>query len=230
MLGFPEDVHAVYFGAAGVMRAAGPGLLLIDMTTTAPSLARDIAAESERAGASALDAPVSGGDVGARDATLSIMVGGAADAFQAATPLLGALGRTIVHHGAAGSGQHAKLCNQIVIAGTMIGVCESLLYATRSGLDPETVLSSIRGGAAGCWTLEHLAPRMLKRDFAPGFFVEHFIKDMGLALDEARRMHLSLPGLALVQQLYTAVQAHGHGRSGTHALLLALEQLSQAGR
>jgi 3-hydroxyisobutyrate dehydrogenase len=141
-------------------------------------------------------------------------------------PLFERLGKNIVHQGAPGAGQHTKMCNQIVIAGTMIGVCESLVYGAKAGLDLETMLSSIKSGAAGCWTLENLAPRVLKRNFDPGFLVEHFIKDMGIALAEARRMNLALPGLALVQQLYIAVQAQGHGRKGTHALVLALEHLS----
>ncbi|TFG59386.1 MAG: NAD(P)-dependent oxidoreductase, partial [Nitrospirales bacterium] len=139
---------------------------------------------------------------------------------------LGTFGKIVVHHGPEGSGQHAKLCNQITIAGTMIGVCEALLYAQQAGLDGEKLLESIRQGAAGCWALDHLAPKMLQRDFAPGFFVEHFIKDMGVALAEANRMGLLLPGLAVVHKLYQSVLAYGHGRSGTHALLLALEHLS----
>lgn len=226
MLGFPEDVREVYFGKNGVFAGLQPGTILVDMTTTEPGLARDIDAEARRRGAYALDAPVSGGDVGARQATLSIMVGGDPEAFAAIRPLLEILGKNIVHHGPAGSGQHAKMCNQIVIAGTMIGVCESLLYATSAGLDPERVLLSIGRGAAACWALDNLVPRMMRRDFEPGFYVEHFIKDMGIALKEAQRMNLALPGLALVHQLYTAVKAQGHGRKGTQALLLALESLA----
>jgi 3-hydroxyisobutyrate dehydrogenase len=220
-------VHEVYLGEQGVLAGAPQGSILVDMTTTQPSLAVAISAEAARRGCQALDAPVSGGDVGAREARLSIMVGGDADAFAAVTPLLEIMGKNIVHQGPAGAGQHAKMCNQIVIAGTMIGVCESLLYGVRAGLDMEKVLQSIRTGAAGCWTLENLAPRILKRNFDPGFFVDHFVKDMGIALEESRRMNLDLPGLALVHQLYLAVQAQGHGKKGTHALMLALEQLSQ---
>jgi 3-hydroxyisobutyrate dehydrogenase len=226
MVGFPADVRDVYFGEHGVLAAARADHLLVDMTTTEPSLAVEIAAAAEARGARALDAPVSGGDVGARNATLSIMVGGPADALERVRPLLGAMGTTILHEGGPGTGQHTKMCNQIVIAGTMIGVCESLLYAARAGLDLETMLQSIRGGAAGCWTLDNLAPRVVKGNFDPGFFVEHFIKDMGIALDEAARMQLALPGLALVRQLYLATAAQGHGRSGTHALYLALRSLS----
>jgi 3-hydroxyisobutyrate dehydrogenase len=226
MVGVPADVRDVYFGQDGILSALKPGAIAVDMTTTEPSLASEIASAAAAKGARAVDAPVSGGDVGARNATLSIMVGGDADAVAAVQPLFERLGKNIVHQGAAGAGQHTKMCNQIVIAGTMIGVCESLVYGAKAGLNLETMLSSIRSGAAGCWTLENLAPRVLKRNFDPGFLVEHFIKDMGIALAEARRMNLALPGLALVQQLYIAVQAQGHGRKGTHALVLALEHLS----
>ena len=226
MVGFPQDVSGVYLSEAGLVQQARAGMVFVDMTTAPPSLAGTIAEAVEARGAQFLDAPVSGGDVGARDASLSIMVGGEAHVVEAVRPLFECLGRTIVHQGKAGAGQHAKLCNQIVIAGTMIGVCESFLYGYRAGLDLQTMLHSIRGGAAACWTLDNLAPRILARNFAPGFFVEHFVKDMGMALEESRRMGLVLPGLALVHQLYLAVQAHGHGRSGTHALMVALEELS----
>ncbi len=226
MVGFPADVREVYVGEAGLLGAASPGQLFVDMTTTEPSLAVEIATAARAKGAAAVDAPVSGGDVGARNATLSIMVGGEPDDVARVRPLLDLMGKNIVHQGGPGAGQHTKMCNQIVIAGTMIGVCESLVYAARAGLDLETMLGSIRSGAAGCWTLDNLAPRVVTRNFDPGFFVEHFIKDMGIALAEARRMQLALPGLALVHQLYVAVQAQGHGRKGTHALVLALEHLS----
>lgn len=228
MVGFPQDVRQVYFGSDGVMLSARAGHVLVDMTTTQPSLAVEIARAAAARDAQALDAPVSGGDVGARNATLSIMVGGDASALERVQPLFGRMGKTIVHEGDPGTGQHTKMCNQIVIAGTMIGVCESLLYAAKAGLDLEKMLASIRGGAAGCWTLDNLAPRVVKGNFDPGFFVEHFIKDMGIALDEAARMQLALPGLALVRQLYVATAAQGHARSGTHALYLALKQLSVA--
>jgi 3-hydroxyisobutyrate dehydrogenase len=226
MVGIPADVRQVYFGNDGVMAALERDAIAVDMTTTEPSLAIEIAAAAAVRGAHAVDAPVSGGDVGARNATLSIMVGGEADTVAAVRPLFERLGKNIVHQGGPGAGQHTKMCNQIVIAGTMIGVCESLVYGAKAGLNLETMLASIRSGAAGCWTLENLAPRVLKRNFDPGFLVEHFIKDMGIALAEARRMQLALPGLALVQQLYVAVEAQGHGRKGTHALVLALEHLS----
>ena len=226
MVGFPQDVRAVYFGKDGILAGTLPGALLVDMTTTDPALSREIAERATAKGLSAIDAPVSGGDVGARNATLSIMVGGDRVAVQAVMPLFELLGKKIVHQGGPGTGQQAKLCNQIVIAGTMIGVCESLLFGYKAGLDLTRMLDSIRGGAAACWTLDHLAPRILQRNFDPGFFVEHFVKDMGLALEESKRMGLVLPGLTLVHQLYHAVMALGHGRSGTHALILALEDLS----
>jgi 3-hydroxyisobutyrate dehydrogenase len=226
MVGFPADVREVYLGERGLLASTQPGAVLVDMTTTRPSLAVEIAEAARSRGAFAVDAPVSGGDVGARNATLSIMIGGDQAAVGAVRPLFDILGKNIVHQGGPGAGQHTKMCNQIVIAGTMIGVCESLMYAARAGLDLETMLQSIRAGAAGCWSLDNYAPRILKRDFAPGFMVEHFIKDMGIALDEAARMGLVLPGLALVHQLYLAVQAQGHGRRGTHALMLGLERLA----
>lgn len=226
MVGFPEDVEAVYFGDQGVLSAAAPGTLLVDMTTTRPQLAREIDAEAREKGLHFLDAPVSGGDVGAREARLSIMVGGSSEAVAAAMPLFEIMGRTIVHQGPAGAGQHTKMCNQIVIAGTMIGVCESLLYGARAGLDLEVMLSSITGGAAACWSLDNLAPRILRGEYDTGFFVEHFVKDMGIALEEAARMNLAMPGLALVRQLYQGVIACGGGRLGTQALMKTLERMS----
>jgi 3-hydroxyisobutyrate dehydrogenase len=196
------------------------------MTTSEPSLAREIYEEAKAKGVAALDAPVSGGDVGAKNAALSIMVGGDADAVDAVRPLFECMGKTVVHQGPAGAGQHTKMVNQVLIATNIIGVCEALLYAYRAGLDPEVVLHSVGGGAAASWSLNNLGPRIIARNFEPGFFVEHFLKDMGIALDEARRMNLALPGLALANQLYVAVQAQGYGRKGTHALMLALEHLS----
>ena len=226
MVGMPEDVRAVYFGPEGLLATPAAGRVLVDMTTSEPSLAVEIARRAAREGMGAVDAPVSGGDVGARNATLSIMVGGEGADVERVMPLLRCMGRTIVHQGPAGAGQHAKMCNQIVIAGHMIGICEALVYGHRAGLDMQTVLSSISGGAAACWGLDNLAPRVLRRDFAPGFFVDHFVKDMGIALAEARRMRLALPGLALVQQLYLALQAQGGGGRGTQALVLALERMN----
>ncbi len=226
MVGFPPDVREVYFGDQGLLAGARPGHIFVDMTTTEPRLAQQIYEAARARGAFALDAPVSGGDVGARQATLSIMVGGDLATLDAVRPLFEALGKSIVHQGGPGAGQHAKLCNQIVIAGTMIGMCECLLYGYKAGLSLETMLASIRGGAAACWSLDNYAPRILQRNFDPGFFVDHFVKDMAIALEEARRMNLPLPGLALVHQLYVALQAQGHGRKGTHALMLALEHLA----
>ncbi|WP_319227514.1 NAD(P)-dependent oxidoreductase [Draconibacterium orientale] len=226
IVGFPKDVREVYFGDNGILAKAKPGAVLVDMTTTEPSLAVEIYEAAKVKGIQSVDAPVSGGDVGAKNGTLSIMAGGDKEAFDKVYPLFEIMGKQIVYQGAAGSGQHTKMCNQITIAGTMIGVCEALLYGHKAGLDLPTMLSSISGGAAGCWTLDNLAPRIVNRNFDPGFFVEHFIKDMGIALKEAEAMGLSLPGLALVKQLYLAVQAQGHGKLGTHALTLALEKLS----
>jgi 3-hydroxyisobutyrate dehydrogenase len=226
MVGFPEDVRQVYFAESGILTGSKPGTILVDMTTTSPSLAREIYQVAVSKSVLATDAPVSGGDVGARGGTLSIMVGGNQEVVEAITPLLEIMGKQIVHQGEAGAGQHAKMCNQIVIASTMIGVCECLLYGHKAGLDLETMLRSITKGAAACWTLDNMAPRILKRDFAPGFFIEHFIKDMSIALDEAQRLNLDLPGLSLVHQLYLALKDQGHGKLGTQALMLALEQLS----
>ena len=226
IVGFPEDVRQVYLGENGILTTAKSGSIVVDMTTTEPSLAIEIHQAARAKGVSSIDAPVSGGDVGAREARLAIMIGGDQEAVDAIHPLFEAMGQNIVYQGEAGSGQHTKMCNQITISGTMIGVCEALLYGAKAGLDLEIMLSTISKGAAGCWSLENLAPRVLKRNFDPGFFVEHFIKDMGIALDEAKRMGISLPGLSLVHQLYLATQAQGHGRLGTHALMLALEQLS----
>ena len=200
------------------------------MTTTEPSLAREIYEAAKAKGATAIDAPVSGGDVGARNATLSIMVGGDKDAVDRVMPLFQAMGKNIVHQGGAGNGQHTKMCNQIVLAGTIIGVCESLLYGYKAGLDLETMLSSVSKGAAQCWILDNLAPKMVNRNFDPGFFVEHFEKDLGIALEESRRMGISMPGLALVRQFYVALKSQGHSRLGYHSLLLALEQLSNVKR
>ncbi len=226
MVGFPQDVRDVYFGSKGVIEGVQDGSILVDMTTTEPSLSKEIYKEAKLMKATSIDAPVSGGDIGAMEGKLSIMVGGDKDAVEAVMPLFRLMGRNIVYQGAAGSVQHAKMCNQVMVSGLMIGMCETLLYGYKAGLDLETMLDSVSRGAAACWMLDNLAPRILKRDFRPGFFVEHFIKDMGIALGEAKRMNLSLPGLALVHQLYVAVEAQGHGRKGTQALMLALERIS----
>lgn len=226
IVGFPKDVEEVYFGEEGIFNGAVSGSILVDMTTTQPSLAERIYAEGKNKGIGSVDAPVSGGDVGARNGTLSIMVGGDKADVDAIMPMLEIMGKNIVYEGKAGAGQHTKMCNQITIAGTMIGVCEALLYGYKAGLDLNVMLEAISGGAAGCWSLSNLAPRIVNRNFEPGFYVEHFIKDMEIALGEARHMNLALPGLALVHQLYKAVEAQGLGKKGTHALTLALEKIS----
>lgn len=226
IVGFPKDVREVFLGPNGVLAGSRPGMIVVDMTTSEPSLAKEIYEAAKSQGVGALDAPVSGGDVGAREARLSIMVGGDPEVFEAVKPLFECLGKTIVLQGPAGSGQHTKMVNQILIATTMIGVCEALLYAYKAGLDPTRVLESVGGGAASSWSLLNYGPRIIQRNFEPGFFVEHFIKDMGIALAEAQRMNLPLPGLALAEQLYVALQAQGYGRKGTHALMLALERIA----
>lgn len=226
IVGFPGDVREVVLGETGALAGAEAGNILVDMTTSQPSLAREIHSAAKTKGVASVDAPVSGGDVGARSGTLSIMIGGDDDVVAALQPCWDAMGKTIVYQGAAGSGQDTKMVNQILIATGMIGVCEALLYGWRAGLDLETVLKSVGSGAAGSWSLTNLAPRIIQNNFDPGFFVEHFIKDMGIALEECHRLGLSLPGLALGHQLYQAVKAQGNGRNGTHALQLALAGLS----
>jgi 3-hydroxyisobutyrate dehydrogenase len=226
MVGFPADVRQVVLGDDGSLAGSKPGSILVDMTTSEPSLAIEIADAARQRGVWSVDAPVSGGDIGAREARLSIMIGGEEPAVQALQPCWEAMGKTIVHQGGPGAGQHTKMVNQILIATNMIGVCEALLYAYRAGLDLNTVMQSVASGAAGSWSLSNLGPRIIGNNFAPGFFVEHFLKDMRIALDEADRMGLALPGLALAKQLYLALQAQGHGRDGTHALQLALATLS----
>ena len=226
MVGFPSDVREVVLGPEGVLGAAGAGTVIVDTTTSEPSLAVEIARAAAQRDVQSIDAPVSGGDVGARNAALSIMVGGEAEAVERVRPLLELMGKTIVHQGPAGAGQHTKMVNQTLIASGMIGVCEALLYAHRAGLDPESVLASVGGGAAGSWSLTNYAPRMLAGDFAPGFMVDHFIKDMEIALGEARRMNLALPGLSLAHELYLALRAQGGGADGTQALIRALASLS----
>ncbi len=230
IVGFPRDVREVFLGPQGALAGSKAGAVLVDMTTSEPSLAREIYEAAKAKGVASVDAPVSGGDVGARNAALSIMVGGDADVVEAVRPLLECMGKTIVHQGPAGAGQHTKMVNQVLIASGMIGVCEALLYGYKAGLDLKTVLQSVGGGAAASWSLNNLGPRIIDRNFEPGFFVEHFIKDMRIALDEAERMNLALPGLALAKQLYEAVRAQGYGRKGTHALMLALEHLSNVKR
>jgi 3-hydroxyisobutyrate dehydrogenase len=225
MLGFPTDVRAVVLDG-GLLEAMAEGSLYVDLTTSEPSLAVEIGEAASARGVEALDAPVSGGDVGARGGTLVVMVGGSDDGVGRAHALLETFGKTIVHLGGPGSGQHTKMVNQIAISSGMVAVCEALLYAHRSGLDPEKVLDTISQGAAGSWSLSNYGPRLLKGDLKPGFKIDHFIKDLGIALTEARRMNLSLPGLALAEQVYVAARAQGHGQDGTQALLVALAHLS----
>lgn len=221
MVGLPSDVESIYLGVDGMLSAARAPRLLIDFTTSSPALARRIAEACASRGAEALDAPVSGGDVGARNASLSIMCGGTEQAFAAARPVLERLGKTVVLQGGPGAGQHTKMVNQLLIAGTMLGLAEALAYARRSGLDPAKVLESVGGGAAASWSLTNLAPRVLRGDFAPGFFIEHFLKDLRIALDEARSMGLELPTAAAAERTYAALAEAGHGRSGTQAIVHA---------
>jgi len=219
IVGFPKDVSEIYFGEHGLVANARPGTILIDMTTSSPDLAEQIAAVAAARGVCALDAPVTGGDKGAREAALTILVGGDTASFERVRPLLALMGRKIVHLGAAGAGQHAKLANQIAIAGTIQGVCEALAYAQRMGLDTVRLLDAIDSGAAGSWQLRNCGPKMLAGDFAPGFFVKHFIKDMRLALEASRRAGLELPALQLALERYTKLAATGGGSElGTQGL------------
>lgn len=224
IVGTPDDVRALYLGDDGLIKNARRNAVLIDMTTSSPQLAEELAAHAAASGVHMLDAPVSGGDVGAREGRLSIMVGGAADVLARVEPMLRCLGTNIVLQGGPGAGQHTKLCNQIVIASTMLGVCEGLAYAHSAGLDAQTVLSAIGGGAAGGFQLNNLGPRIAKGDFAPGFFIEHFIKDMRIAHDEAAQMGRELPGLDLVRSLYQTLAEQGFTRNGTQALFKLYER------
>jgi 3-hydroxyisobutyrate dehydrogenase len=226
MVGYPSDVRQVVLGESGVLSAVRQGALIVDMTTSEPQLAKEIfdAAATQRAGS--LDAPVSGGDVGARNASLVVMVGGSQGDFDRALPVLQRMAKVVTLQGGPGAGQHTKMVNQIAIASGMVGVCEALLYAFRAGLDVSKVIGTIGTGAAGSWSLTNYGPRSLAGDFEPGFKIEHFIKDLGIALAEGRRMGLCMPGLALAEQLYVAARAQGRGQKGTHALLLALAQVS----
>jgi 3-hydroxyisobutyrate dehydrogenase len=227
IVGFPRDVREVTLGPDGTLAGARPESILVDMTTSEPALAVEVFEAAKAKGVHSIDAPVSGGDIGAREARLSIMIGGEPEIVAALQPLFQTMGKTIVHQGPAGAGQHTKMVNQVLIASNMIGVCEGLLYGFKAGLDLNLVMQSVASGAAGSWSLSNLGTRMIAGNFDPGFFVEHFLKDMGIALAESRRMKLALPGLALAEQLYRAVEAQGDGRKGTHALMLALAKLSQ---
>ncbi len=226
IVGLPPDVEEVFLGVDGVLAGADSGNVIVDMTTSSPELARTIAQQAEEKGVHALDAPVSGGDIGARDATLAIMVGGEKPVFERIHPLFECMGKNIALMGEAGAGQHTKMCNQILIAGTMIGTVECLLYAHRVGMDQDSVIDVIGQGAASSWCINTLGRRIAKNDFDPGFFIKHFVKDMGIALAEAQRMNLSLPGLALVNQFYTAAMAMGYESLGTQGLYRVLAQIN----
>ncbi|MFT7629253.1 MAG: 3-hydroxyisobutyrate dehydrogenase [Mariniblastus sp.] len=226
IVGMPNDVREVFLSEQGILAGCKPGDIVVDMTTSEPGLAVEIGEFALQRQVAAIDAPVSGGDVGAKNGTLSIMIGGEVEAVAALEPCWQAMGQTIVRQGGTGAGQHAKVVNQILVGAGMIGVCESLLYAFKSGLDLETVLRSVSSGAAGSWALSNLGPRIVAGNFDPGFFVEHFVKDLGIALAESRKMELNLPGLELAHDLYRRVLENGDGKMGTHALQLTLAQMS----
>ncbi|WP_339197931.1 NAD(P)-dependent oxidoreductase [Solibacillus sp. FSL R5-0449] len=219
MVGYPKDVEEVYTGENGIFSAAKQGAIIVDMTTSEPTLAKKLYQEASERGLHSLDAPVSGGDIGAKNGTLSLMVGGDKDIFEKMQPIFELFGQNIIYQGVAGSGQHTKMCNQIAIASGMIGVCESMAYGLKAGLTMEEVLRSITAGAAGSWSLSNLAPRMLKGNMEPGFYIKHIIKDMKIALDEAERMNLQLPGLTLAKFMYDQLLAEGYGDNGTQALI-----------
>ncbi|GBG81342.1 hypothetical protein CBR_g32015 [Chara braunii] len=225
IVGYPSDVREVVLGARGVLKGLQPGGVVVDMTTSEPTLARTIAEEARKRGCFAVDAPVSGGDKGAKAGTLAIMAGGGREVVMALEPLFACMGK-VTYLGGAGCGQSCKLANQVTIASTMVGLVEGMLYAHRAGLDVTVFLQAIAGGAAGSRSLDLYASRIQKRDLDPGFFVNHFVKDLGIALEESQKMNLSLPGLALAQQLYVSLKAHGEGHLGTQALILALERLN----
>jgi 3-hydroxyisobutyrate dehydrogenase len=226
IVGYPQDVESTILGENGALAGAKPGSTIVDMTTSQPSLAKRIYEAAKAKGVDSLDAPVSGGDIGARNATLAIMAGGDEEAFNRTLPFFETMGKTIAYFGPAGSGQHAKMANQILVAGNMIGAVESLLYANRAKLDLEKVIQTIGSGAAASWTINNLGPRIVKGDFQPGFYIKHFVKDMGIALEEARQMQLCLPGLALANQFYQAAIAQGLENLGTQGLYKVLDMLS----
>jgi 3-hydroxyisobutyrate dehydrogenase len=226
IVGYPEDVESVILGEGGVLDQAEPGSVIIDMTTSTPSLAEEIYSRAKDIGVYSLDAPVSGGDIGAREGTLAIMTGGDREVFDRVKPIFELMGKNITLMGGAGKGQHTKMCNQTLIASTMIGVVESLMYAYKSGMDPELVISVIGKGAASSWSINNLGPRIARNDFDPGFFIKHFVKDMRIALDEARRMQLALPGLALAEKFYTSAMAMGYEDLGTQGLYKVFERMN----
>ncbi|KAA8703583.1 NAD(P)-dependent oxidoreductase [Lactococcus lactis] len=219
IVGYPKDVREVYFGAEGIFKNDCSGKVLIDMTTTEPTLAQEIYQEAKKVGAFALDAPVSGGDLGAKNATLTIMVGGDSETYEKVLPLFEKMGKTITHQGAAGSGQHTKMANQICIAGTMTGMTELLAYAQKAGLDLDKVLNTVGGGSGATWSLANYGPRILREDYSAGFFVKHFIKDLGIALSEAEKMNLELPATKGAKELYEQLADKGFENDGTQALI-----------
>lgn len=219
MVGYPADVEEVYFGKHGILTTVKAGAVVVDMTTSEPTIAKKIYTAAKEIGVHSLDAPVSGGDVGAKNGTLSLMVGGDKEIFEQMLPIFELFGQNIVYQGSAGAGQHTKMSNQIVIASTMIGVCEALAYGLEAGLTMDEVMKSITAGSAASWTLSNLAPRMLADNLAPGFYIKHFIKDMKIALDEAARMNLQLPGLAMAKEMYERLSQQGYSENGTQALI-----------
>ena len=225
IVGFVNDVEEVYLGKDSIIEGAHEGLLCCDMSTTSPSLMLKIGALLKEKGTSFMDAPVSGGDVGAKNASLSIMVGSSEEDFNTAYPYFSLMGKSINLQGPLSSGQQTKMCNQITIAGTMIGMCEALVYAKKANLDLNAMINTISKGAAGCWSLDNLAPRVIKGDFNPGFMISHFVKDMSIALDEAEKMNLNLPGLKLVKDIYAALMKNGYESNGTQALVKALSDV-----
>ncbi|EAH4135178.1 NAD(P)-dependent oxidoreductase [Listeria monocytogenes] len=219
MVGYPKDVEELYLGENGFLENLAVGTVAIDMTTSSPALAKKMAEFGHEKGIGVLDAPVSGGDIGAKNGTLAIMVGGSEDVFLKVKPIFDILGSSVILQGDAGAGQHTKMVNQIAIASNMIGVTEAIIYAEAAGLNPSSVLDSISGGAAGSWSLANLIPRVLKDDFSPGFFIKHFIKDMGIAISEAKQMGLELPGLTLAEKMYQTLAEQGLSEEGTQALI-----------
>jgi len=225
IVGFPSDVRETYLGKNGIVPVLQKGQIIVDMTTSQPSLAKEIAAAAIEKGGFSLDAPVSGGQAGAEGAKLTIMVGGDAAAYEKVLPMFQKLGKSVTRLGEAGCGQHCKLVNQILIAGHMLALAESLTYAKNCGIDAKVALEAVSAGAAGSWALSNLGPRILKDDYAAGFYVDHFVKDLGIALDEAKEMKLALPMVALAEQMYIALQAQGHGRLGTQAITKVYEAI-----
>jgi 3-hydroxyisobutyrate dehydrogenase len=226
IVGYPKDVEEVILGSNGVLAGLKPGGIVVDMTTSKPSLAQQISQAALAKGCHSVDAPVSGGDIGAREARLSIMVGGEQNVVEAIEPLFKCMGTNIKYMGPAGAGQNTKMVNQILISTMMVGLVEGLIYGYKAGLDLNQVLAAVSAGAAGSWSLNNYTPRIFKRNFDPGFFVEHFIKDLEIAMSEAQQMDLKLPGLELALKLYNELKALGHGKKGTHALMLVLEKMN----